>query len=129
MYNPDFWEIPVGQAALERAPNESAVWFESWEEREERYRREDRVGETMPRLMQVIGEGLTTRQREAVLLYFFHRKTQQEIAQITGISRRVLSQHLFGIVRNGRQVGGAMKRLRKRCAERGIGVQLLPRRS
>ena len=110
MYNPDFWEVPVGQAVLERVPNEAGVWFESGEEREDRYRREDRVREVMPRLMQAISDGLTARQREAVLLYFLHRKTQQEIAQITGISR------------NGKHVGGAMKRLRKRCAERGIGA-------
>ena len=122
MYNPDFWEVPVGQAVLERVSNESGAWFESGEEREARYRREDRVREVMPRLMQAISDGLTARQREAVLLYFLHRKTQQEIAQITGISRRVLSQHLFGISRNGKHVGGAMKRLRKRCAERGIGA-------
>jgi hypothetical protein len=36
------------------------------------------------------------------------------------INRRVLSQHLFGIRRNGRQVGGAIARLRTLSRKRGL---------
>ena len=46
------------------------------------------------------------------MLYFLHDKTQEEVAEIMGINRRVVSQHLFGIRCNGRQVGGAIARLR-----------------
>ena len=122
MYNPDFWELQVDPAALERFPNEAGAWFESGEEQEDRYRREDHVQSLTPCVMQAIAETLTERQREAVVLYFLHRKTQQEIAQILGVSRRVLSQHLFGISRNGKHVGGAVKKLRKRCTEQGIQI-------
>ena len=33
-----------------------------------------------------------------------------------------MSQHLFGVTRNGKQVGGAIKKIRKRC--RKLGIQL-----
>jgi|GEM_PF-687806 len=121
MYNPDFWEVRVDPADLEQFSNEAGAWFESGEEREARYRWEDRVQDVTPHVMRVIdSDTLTQRQREAVVLYFLHRKTQQEIAQILGVSRRVLSQHLFGISRNGKHVGGAVKKLRKRCTEQGV---------
>jgi RNA polymerase sigma factor (sigma-70 family) len=123
MYNPDFWEILVDPADLDRFPNEAGIWFESREERKARYRREDLFRDLTTRLMRVIAEALTEQQREVVVLYFLYGKTQHEIAQIMGISRRVVSQHLFGIVRNGKQVGGALKKIRKLCKERGIGIQ------
>ena len=56
---------------------------------------------------------LTDRQREAMALYFEYGRTQQEISEIMGISRRVVSQHLFGITRNGKSVGGAVKKIQK----------------
>ena len=122
MYNPDFWEIQVDPAGLEKYPNEAGVWFETDEDQETRYRWEDQVQDLTPRVLEVITGALTDKQREAVVLYFLHRKTQQEIAQILGVSRRVLSQHLFGISRNGKHVGGAVKKLRKRCTEQGIQI-------
>ena len=123
MYNPDFWEICLDQADLEKFPNEAGIGFESREEREARYRREDQVENLTEGLKAIIAESLTERQREAVVLYFLCRKTQEEVAQVMGISRRVVSQHLFGISRNGRQVGGAVKRIRKRCREKRIEIQ------
>jgi DNA-directed RNA polymerase specialized sigma24 family protein len=120
MYNPDFWEIRLDQAGMERFPNEAGLWFESGEERKARYLREDAAEEMGSRLMQVVSEALTDRQREAVILYFCRRKTQTDISRLLGISRRVLGQHLFGIRRDGKRVGGAVKKMRKHCAKRGI---------
>ncbi|MSS70257.1 MAG: sigma-70 family RNA polymerase sigma factor [Candidatus Latescibacteria bacterium] len=122
MYNPDFWEVQVDPADLEQFPNEAGIWCESREDQESRYQWEDWVSGLVPQLLNVISEALTEKQREAVVLYFLHRKTQEEIAQILGVSRRVLSQHLFGISRNGKHVGGAVKKLRKRCMEQGIQI-------
>ncbi len=123
MYNPDFWEVQLDQADLEKIPNEAGLWFESGEDREQRYLWEDRVEDLAFRVVSVVSKSLTEKQREATLLYFCCKKTQREIAQIMGISRRVVSQHLFGITRNGKQVGGAVQKLRKLCRERGIAVQ------
>ena len=73
--------------------------------------------------MEFVSASLTQRQREALLLYFIHGKTQEEVAEIMGINRRVVSQHLFGIRRNGRQVGGAAPRLRRLCRQHGISAE------
>ena len=123
MYNPDFWEIQLDQTDLEQMPNESGPWFETREDRETRYLWEDRIGVLVPRLNTLIFESLTGRQREAVVLYFKYGKTQQEVAKIMGISRRVVSQHLFGITRNGKLVGGAVRKIQRLCKEKGIAVR------
>ena len=121
MYNSDFWEVRLNQRDLEKIPNENGIWFESREDRRLRYVREDRIAAVAVRIIEAFPHCLTDRQREAALLYFGHGKTQREIAEIMGISRRVVSQHLFGITRGGRQVGGAMRKLRKYCEAESLG--------
>ena len=121
MYNSDFWEVRLNQRDLEKVPNENGIWFESREDRQRRYVWEDRVAAVSVRIIEALPHCLTDRQREATLLYFCHGKTQREIAEIMGISRRVVSQHLFGITRGGRQVGGAMRKLRKYCEAESLG--------
>ena len=123
MYNPDFWEVQVDQTDLEQIPNEAGLWFENSEDRETRYAWEDKIKKLIPRIDSLITYTLTQKQLEAMVLYFKWGKTQQEISEIMGISRRVVSQHLFGITRNGRQVGGAVQKIRKICKERGIAIQ------
>lgn len=125
MDNPDFWEISVDPPDLDGFPNEAGIWFESVEERKARYRWEDKVRDVTIRVMAIITEELTEQQREAVILYFLRGKSQQEIAQIMGVSRRVVSQHLFGIVRNCKRVGGAARKIRKLCRKQGIEIEEL----
>ena len=72
--------------------------------------------------MELIGQALTEKQRQALVLYYLHQKTQEEVGQILGISRRVVSQHLFGSCRKGKQVGGAINKIRKLCHQRGLGL-------
>ncbi|MCY3767342.1 MAG: sigma-70 family RNA polymerase sigma factor [Gemmatimonadetes bacterium] len=121
MYNSDFWEVRLDQSDLEKVANEDGIWFESREDRRLRYVWEDRVAAAAVQIIEAFPHCLTDRQREAALLYFRHGKTQREIAEIMGISRRVVSQHLFGITRGGRQVGGAMRKLRKYCEAESLG--------
>ncbi len=123
MYNPDFWEVQIEQTDLEKMPSEMGLWFESNEDQELRYAWEDRLGQMIPRLDSLINRGLTKKQFESMILYFKFGKTQQEIAEILGISRRVVSQHLFGITRNGKSVGGAVKKIQKLCRDHGIAIQ------
>ena len=120
MYNPDFWELQLDPADLDRYASEAAIWHEDSEDQRLRRRSQDRESRLLPPIMALVSSVLTERQREAVLLYFLHDKTQDEVAEIMGINRRVVSQHLFGIRRNGRQVGGAIPRLRRLCDKRGI---------
>ena len=121
MYNSDFWEVRLNQCELEKMPDEDGLWFESGDDRRLRYVWEDRVADVTFRILEAVPSCLTEKQREATLLYFCHGKTQREIAEIMGISRRVVSQHLFGITRGGRQVGGAIRKLRKFCKDEGLG--------
>lgn len=100
------------------------MWYETRADREDRYEWEDQINGLADRVHAILSEFLTRKQCEAVILYFLHQKTQQEIAEILGISRRVVSQHLFGICRNGKQIGGAINKLRKLCAQKGIDLAM-----
>lgn len=120
MHNPDFWEVSLEPLDLAQHPNEAGIWFESIEDRLARFKRAARVAKLIRPIMDLVYSALTQKQREVLILYFFHQKTQEEVAQIMGISRRVVSQHLFGVCRNGKQVGGAIKKLQKLCREQGI---------
>ncbi|MCZ6635351.1 MAG: sigma factor-like helix-turn-helix DNA-binding protein [bacterium] len=123
MYNPDFWEVQIDQTDLEQIPNEAGLWFENSEDRETRYVWEDKIKKLTPRIDSLITHALTQKQLEAMVLYFKWGKTQQEISEIMGISRRVVSQHLFGITRRGKSVGGAVKKLQKVCRLESIAIQ------
>ncbi len=123
MYNPEFWEIRLDQGDLEQFPNEANIWYETGEDRVHRYRREDRVDELADAVYDFLSQYLTQKQCEVVVLYFIYQKTQQEVAEIMGISRRVVSQHLFGICRDGKHIGGAVNKLRKMCDRHGIDFQ------
>lgn len=123
MYNPDFWEVRLEPHDLAKYANEAGIWFVEVEEEPVRRTRDRQQYTLMNPIMDLIAQALTQKQREALLLYYLHDKTQEEIAEIMGISRRVVSQHLFGICRNGKQVGGAIRKIRKLCRERGIAPQ------
>jgi RNA polymerase sigma factor (sigma-70 family) len=76
--------------------------------------------ELIAALRELVSSRLTDRQRRIVELYFYEGRTQQEIADELRISQQVVSRQLFGVVRNGKKVGGAIKRLRDVCDELGI---------
>lgn len=122
MYNPDFWEVQFDQSDLEMMPDDVGLWYESPEDQHSRYDREDLVKQLIPQIDTLLNRSLTQKQFEATVLYFKYGKTQREISEIMGISRRVVSQHLFGITRNGKSVGGAVKKLRKLCRKHGIVI-------
>ncbi|NKB71349.1 MAG: hypothetical protein GKR89_30105 [Candidatus Latescibacteria bacterium] len=120
MYNPDFWEVRLDHHDLAQYPNEAGIWFDNQDEPVGRS--ELRRKNMMSPIMELVSRGLTEKQRQVVILYYLHQKTQEEVGQILGISRRVVSQHLFGIFRNGKHVGGAINKIRKLCRERGIAL-------
>jgi RNA polymerase sigma factor (sigma-70 family) len=122
-FNPDFWEIPVDFHKLTEFDTRRALWYETDEEREYRWVREDKRERFIPELMEIIEDKLTPKQRQAVMLYFFGQKTQEEIGRIMGIPHQVVSQHIYGIRRNGKKIGGAIARIRKACREKGIYLE------
>jgi RNA polymerase sigma factor (sigma-70 family) len=76
--------------------------------------------EMLDLLLELVATALTPRQREIVELSFVEGLTQSEIATRLGISQQVVSKSLFGVVRNGRRIGGAISRLRQLCEANGI---------
>jgi RNA polymerase sigma factor (sigma-70 family) len=123
-FNPDFWEIPVGFDKLAEFDTRHALWYETEEERENRWTREYRQKQLIPELMEIIENELTPKQRQAVMLYFFGQKTQEEIGRIMGVPHQVVSQHIYGIRRNGKKIGGAIARIRRACKQRGICLEM-----
>ena len=109
----NYWEIPVDPEVLARLP---ATEPEPPRDPEKQRAIDDAVAQ----LRTVMESGLTPRQREIVQAYFFEGRTEAEIAQQLGIAQQVVSRHLFGVLRAGRRVGGAMAKLRKLAEALGI---------
>ena len=76
--------------------------------------------EMLELLRELVATRLTARQREIVEMYFTDGLTQAEIAAKLGIAQQVVSKQLFGVMRDGKRVGGAIRRLRQLCEENGI---------
>jgi RNA polymerase sigma factor (sigma-70 family) len=76
--------------------------------------------EMLDLLRELVTTKLTPRQREIVELSFVDGLSQSEISERLGITQQVVSKHLFGIVRDGKRIGGAIRRLRQLCEEHGI---------
>jgi len=117
-FNADFWEIPMGSEVLDNVPSEKGLWFETEEDRQRRHALQDFFKTALPAVEELIDSHLTARQREVLRLYYFHDKTQEDIAVILDLSQSTVSRHLFGTVREGKKVGGAIPKLRK-VLERG----------
>jgi len=112
-FNPDFWEIPTEMKHLDRKAASSGLWFETEVDRERRYAMKDFYRDVRPAVSQIIDTKLTRRQSEVLKLYYFHGKTQEDIAVILNLTQSTVSRHLFGTVRGGKKVGGAIPKLRK----------------
>ncbi len=121
-FNPDFWEIPVAPTYFNQFCNEDQIWYEPPVLREKKHDSRAKKQSVLTHVREIIDHELTLLQRRCVQFYFFEEKTQEEISRILGISRRVVSQHLFGVKRNGRQIGGAINKIRKACGKRGVSL-------
>ena len=120
-FNPDFWEIPTQSAYLESIPSERALWYETEEHRERRYALQDFFKSVLPVVVDLMGNQLTPRQREVLHLYYFCDKTQEDIAAMLDLTQSTVSRHLFGTVRNGKKIGGAIPKLQKAVEKRDTG--------
>ena len=71
------------------------------------------VAMALPELREIISEALTPRQREVWRLYHFSPggSTQQRVGEELSIRQPTVSQHLTGKVRDGRKIGGALRRV------------------
>ena len=121
-FDPRFWEIVFAPDKLDKFSEENAIWHETEEEREARYEKEERRRKITPLVMEIIENDLTEMQRNCIKLHFLCQRTREEVACTLGISRRVVTQHIYGIRRNGKRVGGGVKKIRKICQKRGISL-------
>jgi RNA polymerase sigma factor (sigma-70 family) len=119
-FNPDFWEVTVSRETWRRFSTEDHLYYESPGEAESRRRLAERAAAVWPEIRRLMEEALTSRQREVVDLYFLQGLNQRQIAERLGISQQSVSEHLYGKVRSGRAVGGALRKLRRACAKRGV---------
>ena len=107
------WEIPVIPGKLDDFPESLGLHFETASQRQDRWCYAARLQHLANRVRRLVREGLTPSQRQAVVLYFLEGKTQPEIAQQLGISQQAVSARLFGKVRHGRRIGGAIRALQR----------------
>lgn len=63
-------------------------------------------------LHEALATALTDKQREAVEAFFFEGLSQGEIARRLGVSQQVVQKRIYGAGRNGKTVGGALRKLR-----------------
>ncbi|MBD3241775.1 MAG: sigma-70 family RNA polymerase sigma factor [Chitinivibrionales bacterium] len=98
---------------------EDGLWHETAEQTRERHARSDRVNELTAKIEPLLAE-LTDQQATVVRLYFFEGLNQRQIAERLGITQQSVSEHLYGKTRGGKSVGGALRKLRKACGQRGI---------
>jgi len=121
-FNPDFWEVTIASESWQRFSEADRLWYEHPEDLADRHDRLGRARALWPKVEQLVRQVLTDKQREVVLLYFFEELNQRQIAQRLGISQQSVSEHLYGKMRNGHAVGGALRKLRKACADHGVRI-------
>ena len=63
-----------------------------------------------------VAHALTDKQREAVEMHFFEGLSQGDIARRLGVTQQVVQKRIYGAVRDGHPIGGALARLRDALA-------------
>jgi RNA polymerase sigma factor (sigma-70 family) len=121
---PRFHELLLDSDVLDKLPYECLLSYQSRKDQKKRLLKERERKQVLKELLDIIEYELTQRQRDCIKLYFLQEKTQAEVAEILGISRRVVSQHIYGICRDGKRIGGAIKKIRKVCKKRGICIKI-----
>ncbi len=94
-------------------PADLARWYDYNYSRSSERRRRQLPLEVIPIITRLMAERLTPRQREVVGLYFWEQQTQVQIARRLAKSQPTVNQHLTGKRRNGKKIGGAIRRMRK----------------
>jgi RNA polymerase sigma factor (sigma-70 family) len=119
-FNPDFWEVTISEESWEKISAEDHLYHEEPGEAARRHASAARAQALLPKISAIIDEALTARQRETIRLYFLEGLNQRQIAEKLGISQQSVSERLYGKMRDGRAVGGALRKLRRACAKRGL---------
>jgi DNA-binding CsgD family transcriptional regulator len=125
-FNPDFWEVTISHESWQQFPCERSLHYRPHEETDEHHAWSAKARQLWPAVQQILEDVLTPRQREIVMLYFFEGLNQRQISERLGLAQQVVSAHLYGKIRDGHAVGGALRKLRKECETRGIRLDEIP---
>lgn len=90
---------------IDLVPWGEALWQKDDAQSPQRQRRISAVREAL--------DDLTDKQREAVHLHFFEGLSQGEIARTLGVSQQVVQKRIYGTLRGGKRVGGALRKLKQ----------------
>jgi predicted transcriptional regulator len=109
-------EIHLDHEQWENISEAYTRFYEYNHSKEDRYNRELIVSKIIPIINRIINLYLTPRQSQVMSL---HRKglTQINIAKTLDISQPTVSQHLNGKRRNGKKIGGAFLKIRRKIHE------------
>ena len=91
---------------LERLSQQQALWYP-----QEPFSKKQKLQHQQ--LHQALASVLTEKQREAVQMHFFEGLSQHEIAKRLGVSQQVIQKRIYGDLRKGKMIGGALNKLRK----------------
>jgi DNA-directed RNA polymerase specialized sigma subunit len=120
--DPRYWEVAVLPEQLNKFSESDIIWRETEEERKLRYQKEDIKRKIFPLIIDIIENELTEMQRDCIKLHILDNRTRKEVANELGISCRVVTQHIYGIRRSGKRIGGGIKKIKKICEQRGISL-------
>jgi RNA polymerase sigma factor (sigma-70 family) len=80
------------------------------------YHDDSTLSETREKLYEAVRDAITTtltdKQREAIEAFFFEGLSQGEIARRLGVTQQVVQKRIYGAGREGKTVGGALRKLR-----------------
>jgi DNA-directed RNA polymerase specialized sigma24 family protein len=94
----------VLRADFDQVPEQGGFWFDTQNECDDVLR---------VAVREAVEQQLTARQREIVEWHFFEGLSQGAIAHRLGVTQQVVQKTIYGVQRNGRPVGGALRKLRE----------------
>ena len=119
-FNPDFWEVTIDHNSWKSLTEKDSIFYR---EPPGIMRLEEKLKaarKLKPTLYRLIDEALSPPQKKVVELYFFAGLNQKQIAERINMSQQSVSECLNGKSRNGKKIGGAIRKLNKACLKEGI---------
>jgi len=113
-------QVHLEQEQWRDIPETSALWHEYNSSPKDRSKREKVLRQIVPVLIDIISNDLTPRQRQVMELCFLEQQTEEAVAKRLRITQPTVSQHLYGKMRGGKKVGGALRKIRKRLMARAV---------
>lgn len=111
--DPHFRASHLRQDHWNNIPAEYGLW-NSYNHKTDRMKKGKVYSRILPILERILPQCLTPRQYDVLRLCLLEKCTQSVTARFLQISQPTVSQHLNGKRRDGKKVGGAYRRIRRR---------------